>query len=125
MLQELAGRVNANRALVRRGRWVTLTFVLGVDDMDYLIDVERGAIADVRPRRLQTQIGVFAIRAARVTWQEHWRRYPRPDYHDIWSMLPKGLARLDGDLVPLMQNLQYFKDVIASLRVEEVADAGV
>ena len=40
-------------------------------------------------------------------------------------MLPKGLARLDGDLVPLMQNLQYFKDVIASLRVEEVADAGV
>ncbi len=34
-------------------------------------------------------------------------------------MLPKGLARIDGDLVPLMQNLQYFKDVIAAPRARE------
>ncbi len=44
---------------------------------------------------------------------------PRRDYHDVWSMLPKGLARIDGDLVPLMQNLQYFKDVIAAPRERE------
>ena len=75
MLQELADRVNANRALVRRGRRVTLTFVLGVDDDDYLVAVERGAIAEVRPRRLQTEIAVFTIRAARTTWEEHWRRW--------------------------------------------------
>jgi hypothetical protein len=34
-------------------------------------------------------------------------------------MLPKGLAKIDGDLLPLMQNLQYFKDVIASPREKE------
>ena len=54
-----------------------------------------------------------------AVWEEHWRPMPKRDYHDIWSMLPKGLATIDGDLLPLIQNLQYFKDVIASLRARE------
>ncbi len=116
MLENLDDRVNGDAALVHRGRWVNLTFLLGIGEADYLVTIREGRVASVAPRRLATDTGRFAIRAAAATWEEHWRPLPRRDYHDIWSMLPKGLVRIDGDLVPLMQNLQYFKDVIAAPR---------
>jgi len=119
MLEDLKERVNADAALVQRGRWVSLRFLLGIDDDDYIVTIDEGRVADISPRRLSTHTGTFTIRAARATWEEHWRPMPKRDYHDIWSMLPKGLATIDGDLLPLMQNLQYFKDVIASLRARE------
>ncbi len=119
MLENLEDRVNGDAALVRRGRWVDLTFLLGIGAADYLVTIRGGRVARIAPRRLATDSGRFAIRAAAATWDEHWRALPRRDYHDIWSMLPKGLARIDGDLVPLMQNLQYFKDVIAAPRARE------
>ena len=119
MLENLKDRVNADPSLVRRGRRVDLTFTLGIDEEDYLVRITEGEVSSVEPRRLATDTGVFSVRAARATWEEHWKPMPRRDYHDIWSMLPKGLARIDGDLLPLMQNLQYFKDVIASPRAKE------
>jgi len=116
MLESLKARVNSNAALVRRGRWINLTFVLGIDEHDYLVTVRGGRIETVGLRSLATLSGAFAVRAARTTWEEHWQPVPRRDYHDIWSMLPKGLVHIDGDLLPFIQNLQYYKDVIASLR---------
>jgi hypothetical protein len=41
---------------------------------------------------------------------------PRRDHHDLWAMLAARIATIDGDLLPLMQNLQYFKDVLAAPR---------
>ena len=119
MLETLKQRVNADAGLVRRGRWVDLTFLIGIGEADYLVTIREGRVESVTPRRLATDTGRFTIRAADATWAEHWKRMPRRDYHDVWSMLPKGLARIDGDLVPLMQNLQYFKDVIAAPRERE------
>ena len=119
MLEDLQARVNADSELVRRGRWINLSFVLGVGEAEYVIAIADGRIENVEARRLPTHGGLFAIRAARETWEEHWKPIPKRDYHDIWSMLPKGLATLDGDLLPLMQNLQYFKDVLAIPRRKE------
>ena len=120
MIGKLRETVNKDDNLVCRGRWVNLNFLLGISDEDFIITVTKGRIAKIEARRLPTHTGRFAIRAARETWEEHWQPLPRRDYHDIWSMLPKGLATLDGDLLPLMQNLQYFKDVIASPRAKGV-----
>ena len=94
MLEDLQARVNANTALVRRGRWVSLTFLFGADDEDYLIEIDKGQVLAVAPRRLPTEVGIFSIRAAHATWMEHWQRFPRRDYHDIWSMLPKDSRAL-------------------------------
>ncbi len=116
MIERLQERVNADEALVRRGRWVTLAFLLGVGDEDYVVTIERGRVAAVQPRRLATDTGRFAIRAAKTVWEEFWRPVPRPEHHDLWAMLAAGRARLDGDLLPLMQNLQYFKDLLAAPR---------
>ncbi|MGI9335856.1 MAG: hypothetical protein ACR2RL_22135 [Gammaproteobacteria bacterium] len=119
MFENRKDRVNADAALGRRGRWVNLTFLLGAGEEDYLVTIAEGRVKHVELRPLATATGVFTIRAGRATWEEHWKAMPRRDYHDLWSMLAKGLARIDGDLLPLMQNLQYFKDVVASPRAKE------
>ena len=108
--------VNSDPALLRQGRWVTLTFILGVDDIDYLITIQKGKIINITQRALQTVTGRFSIRADAQSWRKHWQKIPQRDYHDIFAMLAKGIVSIDGDLLPLMQNLQYFKDLISKNR---------
>lgn len=123
VMAQIVERVNNDEALVRRGRYVNLTFQFGVTrssgdeqgeaSQDYLITVQHGRIADVQRRTLSTETGVFSVRASLSDWRRFWQPVPPRDYQDLFSMLPKNFAKLDGDLLPLMQNLQYFKDVLA------------
>ena len=70
VLKEMTKRVNADPALVRRGRYVNLTFQLGIDDDDYLITVKGGCVAGIILRQLSTESGVFSIRASLQHWQQ-------------------------------------------------------
>ncbi len=81
-----------------------------------MIDIDHGRIISVEPRRLATVTGRFTVRASRAAWDEFWKPIPKRDHHDLWAMLAAGLVKIDGDLLPLMQNLQYFKDVLAAPR---------
>ena len=115
-LTRLDSNVNADQVLVNRGRWVNLTFTLGAGETDYLITIEQGKITNITKRKLQTKSGQFSIRADVPSWRKHWQKTPQRDYHDIFAMLAKGLVNIDGNLLPLMQNLQYFKDLISKNR---------
>ena len=115
-LTGLDSLVNADPALVHRGRWVDLTFTLGVGEIDHLITIQQGKIIKISQRRLQTTTGCFSIRAEASSWRKHWQKIPQRDYHDIFAMLAKDIVNIDGDLLPLMQNLQYFKDLISKNR---------
>ena len=116
MIERLPDRVNGNAALQRRGRYVSLDFLVGIGDTEYVVSVREGKIERVEQRRLPTHSGMFAIRAASEVWAEHWQAMPRRGRHDLFSMVADGVARFDGELLPLMQNLQYFKDVLSSPR---------
>jgi len=120
ILQQIAERVNANDPLVHRGRYVNLTFQLGLGKEEYLVCVRDGRIHDIQPRTLATETGVFSVRSDLSHWEKFWLPVPPRDYQDLFSMLPKQFARIDGDVLPLMQNLQYFKDVLASGRETEI-----
>ena len=115
-LTGLVSNVNADPALVHRGRWINLTFTLGVGDVDYLITIQRGKIINITQRALQTVTGRFSIRAEAHSWRKHWEKIPQRDYHDIFAMLAKGIISIEGDLLPLIQNLQFFKDLISKNR---------
>ena len=116
LMDGLQALVNEDASLQQWGRCVSLEFLLGVGNTDYLIRIEEGNVTDVRLRSLPIESGVFTIRAAADVWAEHWRPVPKRDYHDLFSMLSAGLAQLDGDITPLMQNLIYFKELIAAPR---------
>ena len=119
LIDKMQSRVNADARLVHRGRWVNLTFLLGIGNDDYLISIVAGKITAIRRRHLATDTGEFSIRASAESWAKHWQAVPPRDYHDIFAMLPKQIAKIDGRLEPLMQNLQYFKDIIAKMRNKE------
>jgi hypothetical protein len=38
---------------------------------------------------------------------------PEPGWHDLFALTKRGTASFEGDLRPLLQNLQYFKDLLA------------
>ena len=108
--------VNTNQKLVDNGKQLNLCFTFGYGNDDYLFEVKNGRILSINRRTLQTKSGVFKIHAETKSWEKHWLIIPPRDYHDIFAMLAKKIVSIDGNLIPLMQNLQYFKDIIASNR---------
>ena len=109
-------RINSNQELLKRGKWVNLTFTFGIENTDYLIEIINGKVNSIKKRVLLTKSGVFRIHGESVSWEKHWLKNPPRDYHDIFAMLAKKIIILEGDLTPFIQNLQYFKDLIASNR---------
>ena len=108
--------VNSNQKLVDNGKWLNINFTFGYGNNDYLFEINNGRILSISRRDLQTKSGIFKIHADTKSWEKHWLRIPPRDYHDIFAMLAKKIVTIDGNLIPLMQNLQYFKDIIASNR---------
>src|SRR5437899_10929016 len=85
-------RVNARDALVRRGRYVSLAFLLGVGDQEYVVTIDRGRVTSVEPRRLATSTGRFTIRAATPAWEGFWKAGARRANHDLSYMLAAGMC---------------------------------
>ena len=119
LIERLEELVNENAALVRRGRYVSLAFLWGIGDDDYIVEIVRGRVVGVDKRALATNSGLFTVRAPAEVWAEFWKPLPKRNHHDLFSMLSVGLAEIDGDVVPLMQNLQYFKDLLAAPRARQ------
>ena len=109
-------KANSNKRLVEKGRWVNLTFTFGIGKNDYLFEIIEGKVISSTKRTVLTKSGIFKIHGERDAWEKHWFNIPPRDYHDIFAMLTKKLIIIDGNLTPFMQNLQYFKDLIASNR---------
>jgi hypothetical protein len=108
--------VNADAALVRRGRYLTVTFLVEAGDTEYLVRVTEGRIVAVEPGPFLMRSWTFALRASDEAWRRFWEPVPGPGYHDLFAMKKLGVARIEGDLVPLMANLRYVKDVLAAPR---------
>ncbi len=116
MIEKLATYVNGNDALVRRGRHIECSLLVGVGDNDFIIEIKGGRVTNVRRRAIAIESGCFAVRASADVWHEHWSALPKRDHHDLFSMLAAGHAEIDGDLLPFMQNLLYFKALLAAPR---------
>jgi hypothetical protein len=108
--------VNADAGLVRRGQRLTTTFLLAVGDTEYLIHVAAGRLAAVERGPFLMRSWTFAVRAPVDAWRRFWQPHPEPGYHDLFAMKKLGVARVEGDLWPLMAHLRYLKDVLAAPR---------
>lgn len=108
--------VNADAGLVRRGQRLTTTFLLAVDDDEYLVHVDGGRVAAVERGPFLMRSWTFAVRASAPAWARFWEPHPEPGYHDLFAMKKLGVARIEGDIWPLMAHLRYVKDVLAAPR---------
>ena len=116
MIERLFDLVNADEALVRRGRFLTCDFLIEVGDTPYHVSVASGRIASVTRGPAPMRPWRFAIRASEDAWREFWQPVPRAGSHDLFALTRFGRARIEGDLQPLMANLRYVKDVLEKPR---------
>jgi len=116
VLEGLAELVNGRDAVVRRGRYLTTTFLVETGETAWLIGVVEGRIARVERGPFLMRQWSFAVRASADAWGRFWQPTPAPGYHDLFAMAKAGHARIEGDLQPLMANLRYVKDVLEAPR---------
>jgi len=69
MIEALQARVNEDEALVRRGRYLTTTFLLEVGQTAWLISVFEGRIASVTRGPFVMPSSAFALRAPEQLWR--------------------------------------------------------
>ena len=111
--ERLADLLAADADLRRRGRWVRAECRVEIGTEPFHLAIRDGALEEfARGRRLMRSVA-FSIRGTDEAWQRHWQRVPEPGWHDLLALTKRGEAAIDGDLRPLLQNLQYFKDLLA------------
>ena len=113
VLENLADRVNGDGALVRRGRYLSTRFLVGIGDVEWLVTVHEGRIERVERGPFLMRDWVFAVRGSGDAWRRHWAPEPATGYHDLLAMAKHGHVKIEGDLQPLMANLRWVKDVLA------------
>ncbi len=121
IVPHLPDLVNADDALVRRGSRLTTAFLLAVDDVEFLVHVVAGKLQTVERGPFLLRSWSFALRASADAWARFWQPVPAPGYHDLFAMKKLGVARVEGDLWPLMAHLRYVKDVLAAPRRARLA----
>ena len=103
----------ADPDLVRRGRWLSVECRVDVGSEPFFLSIRDGYLAAFErgPRLMRTT--AFSVAATEEAWTQHWKPVPDPGWHDLFALTKRGAASMDGDLRPLLQNLQYFKDLLA------------
>ena len=121
MIETLKERVNDDAGLVRRGRFLTTTFLLEVGATAWLIAIYEGKVVSVTKGPFVMPSAAFSLRAANEEWEKFWSRRPPPGCNDVLALIKRRVLSAEGDLHVFMANLRYFKEALAKLRAGEKA----
>jgi hypothetical protein len=99
--------------LMRRGRWLTVDCRIGVGDEAFILSLRGGRLTALERGAQLMRSAAFTFRASGEAWTNYWKPNPDPGWHDLLALTKRGAASVDGDLRPFLQNLQFFKDLLA------------
>lgn len=121
MIETLQARVNADAGLVRRGRYLTTSFLLEVGQSAFLISIYEGRIVSVTRGPFVMPSSAFALRASEEEWQKFWSHRPPPGSNDLLALIKRRALKAEGNLQIFMSHLRYFKEALAKLRTDGAA----
>ena len=116
MLEALKERVNQDAGLVRRGRYLTATFLLQSGDTSWLVSIFEGKVVSVTRGPFVMPSSAFALRASEAEWQKFFLAKPPPGSNDLLALVRRKVLKAEGDLQVFMSHLRYFKEALAKLR---------
>lgn len=118
-IERWARTVNDDRLLPVWGRFFTGRYILGIDDVEYLIVVDSGRIVRIAEGLTPNDMGAdFALKAPASAWNKFRQKVPPPMFNDIWAMahpLHKQLT-VEGNHKPFWQNLRALTRMLALMR---------
>jgi len=111
--EKLPALLSDDTDLLRHGRWLSVDCRIDIGREPFHLTIAQGALAafDRGPRLMRST--AFTVRGTDEAWRHHWKVMPEPGWHDLFALTKRGAASFEGDLRPLLQNLQYFKDLLA------------
>ena len=111
--QALPKLLAADTDLLRRGHWLTVDCRIDVGNEPFFLSIREGGLAALDRGAKLMRSTAFTFRASDEGWTNHWKPVPDPGWHDLFALAKRGAASMEGDLRPFLQNLQYFKDLLA------------
>ena len=116
MIETLKARVNDDAALVKRGRYLSTTFLVEVGETAWLISIFEGRITSIARGPFVMPSSTFALRASEEEWAKFWLSRPPPGSNDLMALIKRRVLKAEGNLQIFMANLRYFKEALAKLR---------
>jgi len=104
--------------ILRLGRLFSETVLIEIGGEEIYLTFEKGRIVDVSPGPSRKTPWRFAFRTDADALEKFWQPVPEAGFHDIFGLVKIGRGRIDGDILCLVKNLRFFKEVMTLARKE-------
>lgn len=115
-LETLKDRAAGDALLARFGLDLDCALLVGDGDVDWLVNIERGAVTRVTRGPLIMPRTDLTLRAASDAWARFLEPVPPPGYHDLFALRRYQRIQIEGDIRLMSAYLFYFKRLFALLR---------
>lgn len=105
--------------LLRLGRLFSETVLIEIGGSEYYLSFDKGHIVSVTEGPSRKTPWRFALRTDAEALEKFWQARPEPGFHDIFGLVKAGRGRIDGDILSLVKNLRFFKEVLTLPRAKE------
>ncbi|PWR01255.1 hypothetical protein DKT77_17990 [Meridianimarinicoccus roseus] len=119
----IQSRLDATPHLLRIGRLFSETVLIDVDGAEYYLSFEKGRLVTIAPGPSRKTPWRFALRTDAEALRRFWQPRPEPGFHDIFGLVKIGRGRIDGDILSLVKNLRFFKEVLGLARETREVEA--
>lgn len=117
--REIQKALDAAPHLQRLGRLFSETLLIEVDGQEFYLTFEKGRLQGVVEGPSRKTPWRFALRTDAEALAKFWQPRPEPGFHDIFGLVKIGRGRIDGDILALVKNLRFFKEMMALARRTE------
>ena len=111
--EQLSALLDGDPGLIRRGAFFDARFQVGIGAIPFDVIVTAGRISLLERGPFVMRSWRFSVRGPAEAWGRLWQPVPDPGWHDLLALTKRGYVALEGDLQPLMANLQDMKDLLA------------
>lgn len=112
-LRDIQARLERTPHLHRLGALFSETVQLKIDGLDYYLVFRDGRITEVVEGPSKKTPYRFGLVTDAEALREFWQPTPRPGFHDLFALAKIGRAEIVGDMLMLVKNLRFFKEVMA------------
>lgn len=116
VFRTLQERLHQTPHLLRLGRLFSETVLIEVDGQEFYLTFEKGRLVGLVEGPSRKTPWRFALRTDADALHQFWQSRPAPGFHDIFGLVKIGRGRIDGDILCLVRNLRFFKEVMALVR---------
>lgn len=117
--RQMQARLEEAPHLLRLGRLFSETVLIELEGEEYYLTFEKGHIVSVVEGPSRKTPWRFALRTDQAALEAFWQERPAPGFHDIFGLVKIGRGRIDGDILTLVKNLRFFKEVMTLVRARK------